>query len=381
VAAFHRLRLLRLICGGTQNRSIAVHRDPDVPALVPGIDESVGLGDFLERETPSDEDPQLDPWPAPSPCPRPASGPMRERSSGSWTTPRAQVGADHVEGRTMEADRARSRVRISYERGMGLPGLLAIVGLTVVAEPPEATRSSAAPSAADRHRSVYSVRWPIDVPVSVVGGLMVALPYDLGGGLIRERCPCDPSQVNPIDRGVIGNHSAAANRISDVSVGLALIAPIILDAVDVGTSHDLVEDMLVYAEALAVNGALVTVAKWAVQRPLPVVYSGDAPELVNAPGGYRSFYSGHTSNAVTALMAASMTYTLRHGETWWPWVVTGAFGFSVGAERVAAGRHFYTDVAVGALAGVLVGWLIPRIHERTGAAVAVAPAAEDAVER
>jgi membrane-associated phospholipid phosphatase len=36
----------------------------------------------------------------------------------------------------------------------------------------------------------------------------------------------------------------------------------------------------------------------------------------------------------------------------------------VAAERVAAGRHFYTDVAVGALAGAVVGTLVPLAHRR-----------------
>jgi len=34
------------------------------------------------------------------------------------------------------------------------------------------------------------------------------------------------------------------------------------------------------------------------------------------------------------------------------------------AERVAAGRHFYTDVAVGAVAGAAVGTLVPLAHRR-----------------
>ena len=39
-------------------------------------------------------------------------------------------------------------------------------------------------------------------------------------------------------------------------------------------------------------------------------------------------------------------------------------GTSVGIERVAAGRHFPTDVLVGVVAGTAVGVLVPYYHRR-----------------
>ena len=35
---------------------------------------------------------------------------------------------------------------------------------------------------------------------------------------------------------------------------------------------------------------------------------------------------------------------------------------AVGTLRVAAGRHFPTDVLAGAALGSLIGWLIPTVH-------------------
>jgi membrane-associated phospholipid phosphatase len=223
-------------------------------------------------------------------------------------------------------------------------------------------------------KSVYRLYPAVDVAVITVSMLAIVVPYSFSSSFISPRCPCNPSEVNALDRHVIGNHSAAAATISDLSVGLAWVAPVALDLIDVGWGRAWFEDMVVYAEALLVSGALVTVAKHTVQRPLPVVYAGQAPELINRPGGYRSFYSGHATNAVTALTVGAMTYTARHGPAWWPWVATAAFGISVGAERVFAGRHFYSDVAVGAFAGALVGWAIPKLHQTTGSSVTLLPA-------
>jgi membrane-associated phospholipid phosphatase len=50
-------------------------------------------------------------------------------------------------------------------------------------------------------------------------------------------------------------------------------------------------------------------------------------------------------------------------------MLTAAVGGTVAAERVLAGRHFYSDVAVSALAGFAVGTLVPvpaRARERRG---------------
>jgi membrane-associated phospholipid phosphatase len=172
------------------------------------------------------------------------------------------------------------------------------------------------------------------------------------------------AEVNALDRHVIGNHNKFLDDVSDATAGIVLVAPLVLDAVDVGASRVLLEDATVFAETLAVNGALVTAAKYTVQRPLPRTYAGD-PTLLNQPGGYRSFYSGHVSVVVAALSVTAVTLEARHGQRIWPWILVAAIGSMVAAERVAAGRHFYTDVAVGAIAGATVGTLVPIAHLRT----------------
>ena len=212
--------------------------------------------------------------------------------------------------------------------------------------------------------SIYQLSPWIDGSVLAVTGLAIAIPYALSSSLIQGRCPCNSSDVNPLDRGVIGNNSNAADAVSNfLSFGVSA-APVLVDLIDVGVHKEFLEDMVVYAETLTVNSALVTAAKYTFQRPLPIVYAGQAPGLYTSPRGYRSFYSGHTSSAVSSMMALSMTYTLRHGNRWWPFVLTGVVGISMAALRVEAGRHFYTDVAAGAAAGVIVGYAVPELHKR-----------------
>ena len=209
--------------------------------------------------------------------------------------------------------------------------------------------------------TVYRLHPAVDAPIIAGAALAITVPTLLAEEIIRRRCPCDPSEINGFDRGAVGNHDAFADVTSDVTAVLAMTAPPLLDLVDVGGGHAFQVDAVVFAETLLVNGALVEIAKYAVQRPLPRTYAGDR-SLIDSPGGYRSFYSGHTSTVFAALTASAMTLRLRHGERWWPWVVDGVVGSSVAVERVAAGRHFPTDVLVGALAGTVVGVVVPALH-------------------
>jgi membrane-associated phospholipid phosphatase len=181
--------------------------------------------------------------------------------------------------------------------------------------------------------------------------------------LITPR-PVDPSELNSLDRSAVGNRNVFLDNVSDATTGVTLLAPVALDYLDVGASPEFVEDMTVFAETLSINGALVSLFKYSVQRPLPRTYAGTDPELAASSGGYRSFYSGHTSLTFSSLAASSVTLNLRHHAGVWPWLVTVALGTTVAAERVAAGRHFYTDVGIGAIMGTAVGVLVPWLHKR-----------------
>ncbi len=217
---------------------------------------------------------------------------------------------------------------------------------------------------------VYRLHAEVDAPIIAGAALVITVPTLLASDIIRERCPCDPSGINAFDRGAVGNHNAFADVTSDVTAVAAMVVPPLLDLIDVGHGEAFQSDAVVFAETLLVNGALVELAKYAIQRPLPRTYAGD-PSLINSPGGYRSFYSGHTSTVFAALTAMAMTLRLRYGERWWPWAVAAGVGSSVAVERVAAGRHFPSDVLVGAVAGSLVGILVPALHAHH---VAIVPA-------
>src|SRR4051812_7949005 len=137
--------------------------------------------------------------------------------------------------------------------------------------------------------SIYKVDPIIDGAVIFVSVASVIGIYTLGAGSIDVSCPCDRNQVNAFDRPAIGNNSDVAARISDVTVSLALLAPVALDWLALRRARPYLEDLTVYAETIAVSGLLVSIAKQLTQRPFPRTYAGD-PNLVDTPNGYRSFY-------------------------------------------------------------------------------------------
>lgn len=212
-----------------------------------------------------------------------------------------------------------------------------------------------------RAREVYRVQYPLDAAIIAVTGLGYLVPLELERQVIERRCPCARSEVPRFERWAIGLSSAPAGVAADVTYALALGAPPIADLLALGPGRAWLGDVVVFTEAIAVNGALLAVAKNLVQRPIPAAYAGDRGVL-RVPASYRSFYSGHVATVVTALTAASWTLHLRYGERRWPWVVTAAAGLSAAAELVLSGGHFPSDVALGALAGFAVGTLVPALH-------------------
>jgi membrane-associated phospholipid phosphatase len=237
-------------------------------------------------------------------------------------------------------------------QAVALMGSLMASSRPVRAEPPRAEPAA-----------VYDVSLASDGVVIAASAAAILVPYPLSSRFIMPTCPCAASSVNAFDRGVIGNASNTADQISNVTVGLAILAPPVADWLALGASRPLLDDTVVFTESLMVNGALVTIAKYSFQRPIPRAYTD--PSIASSPGSYRSFYSGHTSLAFAALSTTSVTLNARYGLTWQPWVVTFVIGASVAVERVLAGYHFYSDVIVGAAAGLAVGTIVPVIHLRS----------------
>jgi hypothetical protein len=200
------------------------------------------------------------------------------------------------------------------------------------------------------------------------------IPYAFSSRLVQPSGAGNPSSLNGLDRSVVGNSSSAAAWASNLTAAASIALPLALDFADQGTSSAFLEDAVIMTEVISVTGALATSAKYAFQRRTPQLYTAQGAALATSAESYKSFYSAQTAVTFAALSTAAFTLSHRYDQKVWPWVATAVIGAGVGAERVASGRAFYTDVLAGAAAGVAAGTLIPWLHLRSGVTGAVTPA-------
>jgi membrane-associated phospholipid phosphatase len=216
----------------------------------------------------------------------------------------------------------------------------------------------------------------------VVDGLLIAggATFDLLLGAILSTGEIKPQAPSPeakdhllgIDKiAVTQTVDPNANRNSNIALyfayGYAVIDPIISGFRN--SPRAMLIDAVLYAESIAITGALTEATKIAVRRPRPVDYAVCTdPSLpaCNTTDLQLSFFSGHVS--ATATISATATYLAFMRAGWRrprPWITLGvgtALTAFVAYERVRSGEHFPTDVIMGSIAGAGVGVLVPHFH-------------------
>jgi len=232
-----------------------------------------------------------------------------------------------------------------------------------------------AAAAAQDGRSPYHVHWVADASLTGAAAVAWVVPSLLTDQLVTPSCPCDASELNALDRGVAGIDRPGPALASDLLVGTLYPLGFALDALDVGSHGEAftswAQDAMVMAEALAINGALSALLKVAADRPRPLTYgkAADDPALHDR-GNFVSFYSAHTAGAFAVGSSYAFTFAHRHPDSPARYAVYAAalaLGSTAGLLRVVSGRHFPTDVLVGAVAGSAIGLLVPWLHLRAGA--------------
>jgi membrane-associated phospholipid phosphatase len=211
----------------------------------------------------------------------------------------------------------------------------------------------------------HTVDRPID---GAVQGLAVAAT--LGFSLIpaRKNPELWNDELLQVDRGVRHNFSRRAAHLSDALLAASIAAPVVY--LTGNTIDDADGDrLMIYGQSMAINAALAQGAKRLVQRPRPYAYSKDPTvrryAAEEGEDARMSFYSGHASlsfgAAVTGayLLGASSDSKLARGLGWSLGLMTASAAANL---RVRAGKHFYSDVLVGAVVGMAVGYIVPALH-------------------
>jgi len=235
-----------------------------------------------------------------------------------------------------------------------------------------------------------SYDWKVDGAVTVT-----ALAFWGGTELFKGRlapATCRWCQVDSLDSSVrdalVWSDTSAANLAGNIGayaiMPLAGVGLTALAAAHDGRRSDIAGNTLIIAEAVALSGALNQIVKFAAGRERPFVHAlpADEKSLTADPADNNvSFYSSHTSFAFAMATASGAVASMRRYRlapvVWAVGLVSAA---AVGYLRIAADRHYFTDVVTGAAAGSAVGLAVPTLFHRSRGLLALSPAPGGGVE-
>lgn len=183
-----------------------------------------------------------------------------------------------------------------------------------------------------------------------------------------------------------GSCRADKSNFLDNTVGSAatpVVAGVILLASDLSwpQTNDkgklAAQDMFLFSSGLLATKGLTSVAKGLVarERPLPCLEPGiaDLRDSIDYAYDRNSFFSGHVSGAffstvylnkrLRSIMRHELTPSEYNGWKWAPPTLLFSWASFVGWSRIHAYKHFFTDVAAGALAGFLVAELFYSFND------------------
>lgn len=228
----------------------------------------------------------------------------------------------------------------------------------------------------------YDVSWSKDMPVTFLS----AFTAFFGNYRYTQMEKPEPgdyrsiSELLPWDRPLAGRYSEPADKASKWAAALG-VAPLALAGYSYGvgdaSGQDAAGFTLMFAQALALQSGINLMVRSMEFWPRPYVYAKDGygsgsrksverAEKADAEA-YGSFYSGHASAAFTVAVFTGEWFSEMYPQSPFRGVVwAGALSAAAleGVLRIAAGKHYPTDVVVGALVGTGVSLAVIEIHKK-----------------
>ena len=175
------------------------------------------------------------------------------------------------------------------------------------------------------------------------------------------------SDINAFDQKAVYQWRPKSARLSDALMFTAIASPLLL-MTSQKIRNDWEKPTVLGLEVFFLNLGLTGLTKELVRRPRPYVYNPDVPiSMKTSRDATTSMYSGHTSTAASMTMFSAITLQHYHkGAKWMPLVWTSAaiLPLGTGILRYRAGKHFWSDIITGYVAGCLTGLLVPVLHRR-----------------
>lgn len=217
----------------------------------------------------------------------------------------------------------------------------------------------------------------VDLPILVAGGVSWIALELAKPAIAPETCRwCGVDGFdNSVRNALRWSNTSTANTLSSV---LAYgVVPVFALGIDAFAAHDaralneFPADAMIIGEAVVLAGNVAQITKYVSGRERPFVHAlpEDQKNQTSHPNDNNlSFFSGHTSIAFS-LVTASATVATQRGYRLAPfiWAIGLPLACLTGYLRIAADKHYMTDVMTGAAVGSAFGVGIPLLfHPRDG---------------
>ena len=198
-------------------------------------------------------------------------------------------------------------------------------------------------------------------------GLAAASGTVLKSRLVPDDCRwCTPLGIDAGTRNaLVWQNTERAGMLSNLSAHVAIpalsLGLITLGSLSTSGTDHLFDDLLPIVETVAVSQLIVQGFKLGVGRERPYAHYGagiDSDDNL-------SFVSGHSALAFGLVTSAGMIAHQRGYKVEpYIWAIGLPLAASTAYLRIAADKHYLTDVVAGSLIGVAAGVLIPKLSKR-----------------
>ncbi|MCL2260472.1 MAG: phosphatase PAP2 family protein [Fibromonadales bacterium] len=208
----------------------------------------------------------------------------------------------------------------------------------------------------------YKASVKLDVPLAIGATSVLAFGLYRLNAMTPDDRPYDRNDLLPWDRPFAGTWNEPAIFASNIFM-VAGALPLVF-----GINQDFATHTLLLYEVLALQGGLQLMVRSMKVWPRPFMLGSEGGKERENPSSYGSFYSGHASAAFAIAVFTGVWFSDAYpGSSYSPWVWGSALSVAtmIGVLRIAGGKHYPSDVLVGALVGSFAGWVVPRLHRNS----------------
>lgn len=212
------------------------------------------------------------------------------------------------------------------------------------------------PARADKRRTLH-------LSLTAAGGAVYFTAEALKSDLAPKQCRwCSPPDFDAKMRELLVWHDTQrAATMSDVT-GFFVAPAFAIGMSALGARDDgwdgVLDDTLPILESISLSEVALQVVKFSAGRQRPFVHYGSpAPD----PDDNLSFFSAHATLGFACATSAGMIAHRRHSPLE-PYVWAGGMALAASTSylRIAADKHYTSDVVIGAAFGVGAGYFIPQ---------------------